>query len=30
MHILMSFIALAVFGGAIYAGYRLAKKNGDI
>jgi hypothetical protein len=30
MHILMSLIALAVFAGAIYAGYRLAKKNGDI
>jgi hypothetical protein len=30
MHILVSFIALAVFAGGVYGIYRLAKKNGDI
>jgi len=27
---LLDILALAVFGGAIYAAYRLIKKNGDL
>ena len=30
MQILLGILALAVFGGGIYLGYRLVKKNGDL